>query len=153
MKMKIIDSNSLATSEFIEETFLFWYSDNEHIRSPFPDYIQTRLKTDATEKFYAWVNNLKPEAKDEMNDEIIAEKFEEIIFESALPLIATEDERISILYPFLPRVGDDLADVEKKVSVVTDRIIKKDEDTNFLHLTCINKETGEKWETSFELPA
>ena len=40
----------------------------------------------------------------ELNDEAIAEKFEEIIFEAALPMILTEDERISILYPFLPRL-------------------------------------------------
>ncbi len=151
--MKILENHTLESSEFVEETFAFWYTDDNHIRSPFPDYIQARLKIDATEKFYTWVNNLKPEAKDEMNDEIIAEKFEEIIFEAALPLISTEDERISILYPFLPRVGDELADEEKKASIIADRIIKKDEDTNFLHLTCINKETGEKWETSFELPA
>jgi len=151
--MKILENHTLESSEFVEETFAFWYTDDNHIRSPFPDYIQARLKIDATEKFYTWVNNLKPEAKDEMNDEIIAEKFEEIIFEAALPLISTEDERISILYPFLPRVGDELADEEKKASIIADRIIKKDEDTNFLHLTCIIKETGEKWETSFELPA
>ena len=124
--MKILENHTLESSEFVEETFAFWYTDDNHIRSPFPDYIQARLKIDATEKFYTWVNNLKPEAKDEMNDEIIAEKFEEIIFEAALPLISTEDERISILYPFLPRVGDELADEEKKASIIADRIIKKD---------------------------
>lgn len=151
--MKIIDSGTLETSEFIEETFIFWFSDNEHIRSPFPDYIQSKLKTEATEKFYNWINNLKPEAKDELNDEAIAEKFEEIIFEAALPMILTEDERISILYPFLPRLDDKLKDENGIESSITDRIIKKNEDTNFLHLSCINRDTNEKWETSFELPA
>lgn len=151
--MKIIENHTLESSEFIEETFRFWFSDNEHIRSPFPDYIQSRLKTDATEKFFSWVNNLKPEAKDELNDEIIAEKFEEIMFEIALTLILTEDERISILYPFLPRLGDKLNDHEQIESTITDRVIRKDEDTNFLHLTCVNSQTNTKWETSFELPA
>lgn len=151
--MKLIESDALETSEFIEETFIFWFSDNEHIRSPFPDYIQSKLKTESTEKFYNWLNNLKPEAKDELNDEAIAEKFEEIIFETALPMILTEDERISILYPFLPRLGDKLKDENDIESVITDRIIKKNEDTNFLHLSCINQNTNEKWETSFELPA
>lgn len=151
--MNIIESDALKTSEFIEETFLFWYNDNEHIRSPFPDYIQSRLKIEATEKFYNWINNLKPEAKDELNDEAIAEKFEEIIFETSLPMILTEDERISILYPFLPRLGDALKDENGIESVITDRVIKKEEDTNFLHLSCLNKATNDKWKTSFELPA
>jgi hypothetical protein len=151
--MNIIDNNTLATSEFLEETFKFWYNDNDHIRSPFPDYIQSKLKIEATEKFYNWLNNLKPEAKDELNDEAIAEKFEEIIFESAVPMILTEEERISILYPFLPRTGDNLHDENGIESTILDRIIKKNEDTNFLHLSCINNVTNEKWETSFELPA
>ena len=153
VKMNILDKFQLNGSEFIEETFHFWYTDNEHIRSPFPDYIQSKLKTESTEKFYNWVNNLKPEAKDELNDEGIAEKFEEIIFETALQLIITEDERISILYPFLPRLGDNLKDENGLESVIEHRIIKKEEDTNFLHLSCLNKTTNEKWETSFELPA
>lgn len=151
--MKIIENDALVSSEFIEETFRFWFTDNEHIRSPFPDYIQSKLKTESTEKFYNWINNLKPEAKDELNDEGIAEKFEEIIFEAAIPMILTDDERISILYPFLPRLGDKLKDDSQKESEIVNRIIKKDEDTNFLHLSCVNCETGEKWETSFELPA
>lgn len=151
--MKIIENDALVSSEFIEETFKFWYNDNEHIRSPFPDYIQSKLKIEATEKFYNWLNNLKSEAKDELNDEAIAEKFEEIIFESAVPMILTEDERISILYPFLPRTGDSLKDENGLESTIVDRMIKKNEDTNFLHLSCINNETNEKWNTSFELPA
>lgn len=150
--MRIIESDTLERSEFIEETFKFWYSDNKHIRSPFPDYIQNQLKINAIEKFDSWVNNLKPEAKEELNDEIIAEKFEEYIFECALLLIQTEDEKISILYPFLPKTGDKIYDADKNESTIADRILKKVKDSNFLHLYCINDQTNEKWETSFELP-
>jgi len=41
-----------------------------------------------------------------LNDESIGEKFEKIIFETATKLIKTEDERITIVYPFLPRLKD-----------------------------------------------
>jgi hypothetical protein len=151
--MEILDKHSIENSEFIEETFAFWYTDENHIRSPFPVNIQFRLKKEATEKFHDWLKNLKPEAKEEINKGKIAEKLEEIIFETALPLITTEDEKISTLYPFLPRVGDPLYDDSKKSTIVVDRYLKKVDDTNYLHVSCVNKETDEKWDTKFELPA
>lgn len=150
--MSIIESDKLKTSEFIEEAFNFWFRDNDHVRSPFPDYIQSNLRASATEKFYNWLNNLKPEAKDELNDEIIAEKFEELLFEEASKLVITEDEHISILYPFLPRLGDSIHDENDQNSVIIDRSIQKIEDDNFLKLNCQNSVTNEKWETSFQLP-
>src|SRR5690554_5654999 len=150
--MEIINKNNLKTSEFIEEAFNFWYKDNGHIRTPFPDYIQQKLKVESTEKFYNWLNNLKEEAKDELNEEALAEKFEEILFSSATQMVVTEDERISILFPFLPRIGDVLKDNDKVQNTIMDRHIKKDKDTKFLHLSCLNKVTNKKWETSFELP-
>lgn len=150
--MEMIGKNNLETSEFIEEVFRFWYNDNNHIRTPFPSYIQQKLKIEATEKFYNWVNNLKKEAKDELNEEAIAEKFEEVLFSLASQMVQTEDERISILFPFLPRINDVLKDKDQAQNTVIDRHIKKEKDISFLHLMCVNKETDKKWETSIELP-
>src|SRR5690554_1461334 len=144
--MEMIGKNNLETSEFIEEVFHFWYNDNGHIRTPFPTYIQQKLKVEATEKFYSWVNNLKPEAKDELNEEAIAEKFEEVLFSLASQMVQTEDERISILFPFLPRINDILKDKDQAQNTVIDRHIKKEKDISFLHLMCVNKETDQKWE-------
>ena len=101
-----MQNNTIETSELIEQTFHFWFNDSNHIRSPFPNYIQNELKELAINKFSTWINNLKSEAEKEINDEIIGEKFEEIIFETAIPLVKTEDEKITILYPFLPRIQD-----------------------------------------------
>lgn len=150
--MQIIENDRLATSEFIDEAFKFWFKDNDHVRSPFPAYIQSKLKTAAIEKFYHWLNNLKPEAKDELNDEVIAEKFEEALFEEASKLVVTEDEHISILYPFLPRIGDSIHDENDQNSTIKDRSIQKIDENNFLKLKCQNCETEEYWETSFQLP-
>ena len=77
--MKELDRNSVESSELVEQTFKFWFNDNDHIRSPFPNYIQNELKQLATDRFYEWASTVNPEAKDEVNDEVVAEKFEEII--------------------------------------------------------------------------
>lgn len=150
--MKELDKNSIEGSELVEQTFRFWFSDNEHIRSPFPDYIQSTVKHLSTEQFYEWVNGLKPEAKDELNDEAVGEKFEEIIFENATRLVKTDDERYTILYPFLPRLGDSLKNQEGADSTIIDRHIAKEKDHSFLYVTCQQNSSKEKWKTSFQLP-
>jgi hypothetical protein len=151
--MKELDIDTVESSELVEQTFKFWYNDNEHIRSPFPDYIRRDLKLSATEKFFRWASGLDPRAKDELNDEIIGEKFEEIIFEEACALVKTEDERTTIYYPFLPRIGDKLEDNGEANSVIVDRVIQKEEDDKFLKLILEKIESKERWETSIELPA
>ena len=150
--MKELESNTVESTDLVEQTFKFWLNDNNHIRTPFPSYIHSELKLKATARFYQWVDGLRPEAKDELNDEAVGEKFEEIIFETATGLIKTEDERLTILYPFLPRLNDSLKDEHGKESVIVDRILKKEKDTNFMEITCIQNESKEKWKTSFQLP-
>jgi len=146
---------SVESSELIEETFKFWFSDTDHLRSPFPEYIRPELQTKAVAKFFDWASNLNPKAKDEVNEEIIAERFEEIIFETALGLVMTEDEKLTIEYPFLPRLEDVIYEnVEEKTgeSSVVDRSKVKEGDYNFMQIKLKNKVTGEFWETKFELP-
>lgn len=147
------DKQVLAKSQLIEAAFDFWMGESEkHIRSPFPDYIQHQLKPEAIVNFEKWINNLKPDAKDEMNEEMFAEKFEEILFETAAKLVLTEDENITILYPFMPRTGDLVKDQNGKEGVIVDRSIKKEEDTKYLSVSLSNTPDNETWKTSFELP-
>lgn len=146
---------TVDSSELIAQTFNFWFNDNEHIRSPFPNYIHHELRTVSTEKFYQWASGLNPKAKDEVNDEIIAEKFEEIIFEAATHLVMTDDEKMTIEYPFLPRLNDTIfEDVENKTgeSTIVDRSIVKEDDHTFMRIKLEKTDTLEKWETKFELP-
>ncbi|MBI1837761.1 MAG: hypothetical protein HYR91_10915 [Flavobacteriia bacterium] len=149
--MTATEKLSIIDSDFIEQAFYFWFNDQQHIRTPFPSYIQSALKTQAIEKFSEWLNGVHPDAKEEFNDEMFAEKFEEILFEMAIPLIQTEDERITILYPFLPRINDKTAK-DNQESIIIDRVIKIDGDFKSLEVTCLNSITNEKWVTSFELP-
>jgi len=152
--MKTLEPNTVESSELVEQTFTFWFSDNEHIRSPFPEYIRPILKEKAVEDFFKWVSNLNPKAKEEVNDEMIAEKFEEIIFEAAMGLVHTEDEKITIQYPFLPRVDDEIRNNEEDVllSKIIDRALVKEGDTKFLKVKLENSSDQQVWETKFELP-
>jgi hypothetical protein len=151
--MKELELNTVENSKMVEQTFNFWFTDQAHIRSPFPSYIRPALKAEATAKFFTWANGINPKAKEELNDEIIGEKFEEIIFETANSLVKTEDERITIQYPFLPRMGDQLNDKDNNSNnEIIDRVILKEEDTSFLNVTLENKITKEHWSTKFELP-
>ena len=152
--MKALEPNTVESSELVEQTFTFWFSDNEHIRSPFPEYIRPILKEKAVEDFFKWVSNLNPKAKEEVNDEMIAEKFEEIIFETAMGLVHTEDEKITIQYPFLPRVDDEIRNNEEdiQISKIIDRTLTKEGDTQFLKVKLENVSDQQVWETKFELP-
>jgi hypothetical protein len=150
--MKELDSTTVESSELVNQTFKFWFNDNEHIRSPFPTYIQSELREKAVKRFFDWAVGLDIEAKDELTDEEIGEKFEEIIFEMAIPMIKTDDEKITIMYPFLPRLGDSLNDDNQEESTIVDREIRKEGDTSLLRVVCKNSVSDSKWETQFELP-
>ena len=150
--MRELESNTAESTDLVEQTFKFWLNDNDHIRTPFPNYIHSDLRANATKQFYNWVEGLKPDAKDELNDEAVGEKFEEIIFECATQLIKTEDEKITILYPFLPRLKDSLKDEHGMASTIVDRSLTKEKDINFMQVTCVQDESKETWITSFQLP-
>lgn len=153
-KMKELEPNTLESSELVEQTFNFWFTDNEHIRSPFPEYIRPILKEKAVDGFFKWVTSLNPKAKEEVNDEMIAEKFEEIIFETALNMVITEDEKITIQYPFLPRLNDEIFANENHElkSIIIDRALLKEGDDSYLKVKAEELISKKVWETKFELP-
>lgn len=153
---KRLRSQDFIDPEMIKAAFDFWYSDNNHLRSPFPFYIRNDLKIAATNKFLDWSQSISGETKEELNDEILAERFEEIIFELALNMVITEDEKLTVRYPFMPRIGDvtDANDPPAKPfkSRVIDRRYIKRGDQAFLRVKMKSDESREEWETEFELP-
>lgn len=153
-----MDSVSNITTEpsMLEASFHFWFNNQEHIRSPFPEYIREDLKRKATDQFSKWVAGIEKNAQKEVNDEILVEKLEEIIFESALTLVKTDDEKITIKYPFLPRIDDvikikDIREMESESKLVSREVVKRGDET-FLKVSMLNIALDEKWETEFELP-
>lgn len=151
-----VNAQHYIEPEMFESAFDFWFSSNEHIRSPFPDYIREELRWTAIDKFIDWSNKISEDAKKEINDEILAEKFEEILFEIGLNLVLTEDEKLTIRYPFMIRIGDKIkqkeVDSNERDSTVNDRWLEKDGDIALMRVKLTNDSTQEIWETMFELP-
>ncbi len=149
--------NTETTSEngMIEAAFKFWFNDQGHIRSPFPDRIRKTLKEKTKVKFSNWTSKLSEGVKKEINDEILAEKFEEILFETASELVSTEDEKLTILYPFMPRIGDIIipkdTTTNEESEIIARKHIKRG-DESFFKVKLKPLGSGKEWETEFELP-
>lgn len=144
----------ITDSGMIETAFNYWFNDSGHIRSPFPVYIREILKEKTTVKFSDWTSDISERAKKEINDEILAEKFEEILFEIASELVSTEDEKLTILYPFMPRIEDIInpKDAPNGESRIIGRQHLRRGDHSFLNVKLKSIDSGKEWETEFELP-
>lgn len=146
---------TLIDNTMLETAFKFWFNDNGHLRSPFPNYIREPLRMKALDRFFDWTNQIAEKARKEINDEIVAEKFEEILFETAAEMVLTEDEKLTIRYPFMMRLGDvvNVKEGEKEVpSEVVNRSVIKRGDFSYMKVRLKNKENGTVWEREFELP-
>jgi len=146
----------LANQQYVDPDMVitalnFWYTNHDEIRSPIPDYMKEPLSDRAIRKFLEWTQKLNDQAKKEINDEILLERFEEILFAEAKELAQSEDEKITIQYPFLMRVGDRVSKDDME-SIIVKREIEKDGDSQLLVVTFKNTLTNNEWTTSFELP-
>lgn len=146
------ENQTMIDHEMMDVSFNFWFNDHEDIRCPFPDYIKMELREKAENSFIQWAEKLTEQAKKEINDEILLERFEEILFETATKLVQTEEERITIKYPFMLRLNDLVSDkIHPESKVVKREIISKD-DTSYLKVIFAENESGKVWETTFEVP-
>jgi hypothetical protein len=140
--------------EFFEEAFKFWFKDNEQIRTPFPEKIQPELKEKAITVFMEWVLELSEEEKSKLENEEIAEVFEMILFNQAIDMVEDEDQKITICYPFLPRLGDVVDDKKRGSSKLIERQMDSKEDSKkYLKVKLKTIADLLEWETEFELPA
>ena len=140
--------------EFFEEAFKFWFNDNEQIRTPFPEKIQPELREKAFTVFMEWVLELSEEEKSKLENEEIAEVFEMILFNQAIDMVEDEDQKITICYPFLPRLGDVVDDKARGSSKLIERQLDLKENNKKYLKVKLKAEAGLlEWETEFELPA
>lgn len=161
-----METTKTLSEQLTEQTFIdpgmisaaleYWLTDNQHIRSPFPKEIHEQLAKNATGAMLLWASRLSDAAKKEHNDDTLAERFEEILFESAMLLVKDEDEKITIRYPFMPRVGDPIAKtsaaVAEKTGTIVKRKIDKRGDEVFLVVEYTDADTGQIVTDEFELP-
>ena len=141
-------------NDFFEESFKFWFEGNETIRSPFPVEIQNELKGKTARVFMEWVFELSGEEKSKLENEEIAETFEMILFNQAMGMVEDEDKKITICYPFLPRLGDVVDDEQRGASIIVERKVDlKKDDKKYLKVKLKSQSVLQEWETEFELPA
>ena len=154
--MTLPTTEDLDNSEMVQQTFAYWFSDHEHVRSPFPFYIQEDVKGKSIEAFVEWIGKLNEKAKEEINEEIAHEKFEEILFQQGSALVKTDDEVLTLRFPFLPRVGDKIdgegIDGRSGENIIQKRYLIKEGKDEFMEVTAKNSASGQTWETRFELP-
>ena len=154
--MTIPTKEQLTNSEMVQLTFEFWFADHSHVRSPFPFYVQSEVKDKSVEFFLQWMGNLNAKANEEITEEIAQEKFEEVLFQAASALVKTDDEVLTLRFPFLPRCGDpiDGGDIEGRSgeNIVQKRYLIKEGKDEFMEVSVKNTASGKVWETRFELP-
>jgi hypothetical protein len=151
---EFIKAQDFVGQDFFEESFKFWFEDNEYIRTPFPETIQEGLKEKTFRNFMEWVYELTDEEKASLENEEIVETFEMILFNQAMELLTDEDQKITVCYPFLPRLGDIVEDKEKGASKVIYRNLDVNKDEKkYLKVKLKSESIKQEWETEFELPA
>jgi len=151
---RMIKKQDFLGVDFFEASFNFWFNDNGQIRTPFPEKIQPELRELTSRIFVEWIVELSDEEKSKLKNEEIAEVFEMFLFNQAIGLVEDEEQKITISYPFLPRVGDVVDDKSRGSSTVIERHIDvKENNKKYLKLKLKSESASVKWETEFELPA
>lgn len=144
---------SIISTKFIEPGFEYWFTNHEHVRSPFPPNIRITLKERTSVILFEWIDGLKETELKAMNEGEFVEMFETILFNEAIKLVEDEDQQLTISYPFLPRLGDLVNhQIYGKGNIVYRKEIVSKENKKLFELSILSQETGETWETQFELP-
>jgi hypothetical protein len=154
--LQIVENETILDQEMIKAAFEFWLNDHEQIRSPFPSYIHNELKQSAIKRAIEWAKRIPKEKEKELGDEINAERFEELMFEEGMKLVKTEDEVLTIKYPFMPRIGDPI-EMKKgqelvDACIITDREVAKNGDMSYIKIKYKSPNSDKIETTSFELP-
>jgi hypothetical protein len=148
----LAQTRSIISAKFIEPGLEYWFSNHKHIRSPFPNAIKSSVKERTNTVFFEWIDGLKKKELKEMKENEFVEMFETILFNEAFKLVDDEDQQLTISYPFMPRLGDNVNHAHNGMGKVINRkaTVSK-EDKKLFELTVLSNETGKTWETNFEL--
>jgi len=150
----LMETQQLVEPQMIKITLDYWFSDHNEVRSPFPDYMKEPLPLIAVKKYVNWINSLAEDIKESMKEELLMERLEEILFDEGYHLAISDDDKITIRYPFMMRLGDTVREKENggiESRVIKREIVKKGDEV-FLKLMLERNGTNQTWETTFELP-
>ena len=148
-----IEIRSIISAKFIDPGFEYWFSNHEHVRSPFPSAIRNALKERVSNIFFEWIDGLKERELKAMKEDEFVEMFETLLFNEAMKLVEDEDQQLTIAYPFLPRLGDQVNhSLHGKGNLVGRKEIVSKENKKLFVLSVLSQGSGKTWETQFELP-
>ena len=142
--------------ELIDTACGFWFHDHDHVRSPFPKAIRAQLKENAQREYLHWLHNLTATDRGDVTDDELVTVFEQLLFAQALELIGDDDDEqvMTIHYPFMPRVGDEVNDARHGPSTVIKRELKKNDDDQLCMVVFLDSAaTGAAWQTEFPIQA
>ncbi len=141
-------NQTIIGESFLIDAFNFWLYDNENLRSPFPSYIHEPLMQNTFERVMHWA--FERDAA-QTNEDEISQIFQAIITEEGAKLVASDEERLSILYPDFPRVGDKTTvEARGKYTVSRRNLITKN-NRLFLKVYLMNDITKALLETEYEI--
>ncbi len=146
--------NDTNRNALVEAGCAFWFNDNEHGRSPFPNEIQPEVKRGAEKEYLMWLANLTEKDRQEVTDDEMVSVFERFLFAEGLKLVGKDDPELSLTlhYPLMPRVGDLVKDETRGESRVIERRLEVKNKKPFMVVVLRVAESGESWQTEFMLP-
>ncbi len=139
---------TIISKKFINNAFNYVFSDSNEFRTPFPEYIRDELSYTTFRLFMEYAFKIKDNEIDKIR---FSEKFNEILIKVGLSLVKSEDERVSICYPFLPRVGDVAIAPNNKESIVRNRELITKKGKKILRIYMIAEDTKQVWDSDFAL--
>ena len=143
---------SIISRKFIEPGFEYWFTNHEHVRSPFPPAIRISLREKTSVILFEWIDSLKETDLKAMKEEEFLEMFETILFNEAMKLFDDEDQQLTVSYPFLPRMGDLVNhQINGKGKIIGRKEIVSKENRKQFELSVSSQETGKTWKTQFDL--
>ncbi len=99
-----LEKQSLITREFWDAAIQYYLEDHDDFRSPFPERMREELEEKTFRQFMEWTFQLVDPGS--ASEEMFSQKFDEIIHRVGLSLAQSDEERLTIQYPELPRIGD-----------------------------------------------
>ncbi len=148
-----LEHQTLIGQDFIEAAFRDWLEDSDDYRCPFPEAMREELSEKTFRLFMEWTFQLDNSTP--ISSDVLSEKFGEIIQNVGLSLAQTDDERITIQYPGLPRVGDKVnfhdSVTEMRTGEIIQRYLIENTGKKEIRVRVRYSDTAEEWETSFEL--
>ncbi len=100
-----LNTQTLINQEFINLNFSYWLMDDKEAKTPFPPYMYEELQEKTFKEFMKWVFIVDDNDQD-ITEEELCEKFEEVIKDIAFKLAKNKDDILSIKYINYPAKGE-----------------------------------------------